>query len=98
MKYKGIEYEIRARPGANEWSWTIFPAPSMSLSGETRGSKRLAEIAAEKAIERWLKRQQKNNGDTPATEQPRPQGRGFHLWTVTNHCNFNSIQKSRERF
>jgi len=72
MKHKGIEYEIRLRPGNEEWSWTIKPTASTSYSGETRGSRRFAEIAARQAIERWLKRNQKkneneikkNNGDT----------------------------------
>jgi hypothetical protein len=68
MKHKGIEYEIRLRPGNEEWSWTIKPTASTSYSGETRGSRQFAEIAARQAIERWLKRNQKknekNNGDT----------------------------------
>jgi len=70
MKYKGIEYEIRLRPGNEEWSWTIKPATSISYSGEARGSRQFAEFAARQAIERWLKRNQKkseikkNNVDT----------------------------------
>jgi len=59
MEYKGIEYEIRLRPGNEEWSWTIKPTASTSYSGETRGSRQFAEIAAKQAIERWLKRNQK---------------------------------------
>jgi len=61
MKYKGIEYEIRLRPGNEEWSWTIKPATSTSYSGEARGSRQFAEFAARQAIERWLKRNQKKN-------------------------------------
>jgi hypothetical protein len=56
MKYKGIEYEIRARPGKNEWSWVIRPTSTSSYSGETRGSRQFVEFAAQRAIDHWLKK------------------------------------------
>ncbi len=84
MKHKGIEYEIRARPGVNEWSWTIYPTPSVAQSGETRGSRRFAEFAAKQAIERWLKRHREGDDNSTTIEHPRPRGRGFLLADVTS--------------
>jgi hypothetical protein len=73
MKHMGIEYEIRARPGVDEWTWTIYPASSAAQSGETKGSKRLAEFAAKQAIERWLKRRRRSDDDYSAVaDEPRP--------------------------
>ena len=85
MKHKGIEYEIRLRPGNEEWSWTIKPTTSTSHSGETRGSRQFAEFAARQAIERWLKRNQKkneikkNNGDAVIPRKSQVRARGVDL-------------------
>jgi hypothetical protein len=85
MKYKGIEYEIRLRPGNEEWSWTIKPTTSTSHSGEARGSRQFAEFAARQAIERWLKRNQKrtkskkNNSNTVILAKASGASRGGDL-------------------
>ena len=70
MKYKGIEYEIRERPGKNEWSWVISPTSTSSHSGETRGSRQFVEFAAQRAIEHWLRK----NRIQLETKQPSPPG------------------------
>jgi hypothetical protein len=59
MEYKGIEYAIHARPGASEWSWTIYPRNAPAVRGETKGTRQLAVMAARRAIDRWLKKHPK---------------------------------------
>jgi hypothetical protein len=56
MEYREIQCTIRARPGRNEWSWTIYPKNAPALKGETKGTKQLAIAAACRAIDRWLEK------------------------------------------
>jgi hypothetical protein len=56
MEYRDIQYTIRARPGQNEWSWSIYPENSPLIRGETKGTKQLAIAAAHRAIDRWLEK------------------------------------------
>jgi hypothetical protein len=54
MEYRGIEYSIRAGIEKTRWFWTANTLPDKPLSGEVKGSKARAEIAARQAIDRWL--------------------------------------------
>jgi hypothetical protein len=56
MQHKGIDYMVRARPGRDEWTWTIYPPECFPRSGETRGRRDRAVEIAIQAIEVWLQR------------------------------------------
>src|ERR1700732_1098346 len=32
MEYRGIDYAVRARPGRNEWLWTISPKQGRAIA------------------------------------------------------------------
>jgi hypothetical protein len=55
MEYKGIEYNIRIRPEANEWGWTVYPPNAKPIEGSIKGTRERAIVAAHDAIDRWLK-------------------------------------------
>jgi hypothetical protein len=57
MEYRGIEYAVRARPGRNEWLWTISPKNDRAITGQFTGTRDEAIAAARRAIARWLERQ-----------------------------------------
>ena len=46
MQYKGIEYTIQARPGPDQWTWTVHLDGGRTKRGEVRGSRALAEQVA----------------------------------------------------
>jgi hypothetical protein len=54
MKYKEIEFAVRARPGRDEWTWTIYPKDARDISREFTGSRGMAISAARQRIDRWL--------------------------------------------
>ena len=55
MEYRGIEFAIRARPGRDEWIWTIYPKDARDISCEFNGSRDEAIFVARQRIDRWLK-------------------------------------------
>jgi hypothetical protein len=54
MKYKRIEFAVRARPGRDEWTWTIYQKDGRDFSREFTGSREEAICAARQKIDRWL--------------------------------------------
>ena len=56
MEYRGIEYTVRARPGRDQWQWTISPKDGRAVTGELTGPRDKAAKAARRAIVRWLER------------------------------------------
>src|SRR5713101_5584003 len=75
MEYRGVAYEIRAHLGKNKWNWTIYPAAGVSLKGEITGPRQRAVVAAQQAIDSWLKKNHSTksnsanlgNDEAPAT-------------------------------
>jgi hypothetical protein len=57
MEYRGIDYAVRARPGRNEWLWTISPKQGCAITGQFTGTRDDATAAARRAISRLLERQ-----------------------------------------
>jgi hypothetical protein len=55
MEYRGIEFAVRARPGRDEWTWTIYPKGSRAISHEFAGLRDEAISKACKRIDYWLK-------------------------------------------
>ena len=55
MEYNGIKYNIRMRAGPHEWTWTIYPPDSKAIDGSITGSRERAVVAAQAAIDKWLK-------------------------------------------
>ena len=55
MEYRDIEYAVRARPGRNRWTWTIYP-DGKSVKGNIEGNRLMAIAAACRAIDSWLER------------------------------------------
>lgn len=73
MQYRGVRYEIRARIGKNNWSWTIYPAGESTQAGEIKGPRRRAVVACQLAIDRLLQKKgrlPKSNEDTDAERSP----------------------------
>ena len=62
MQYKGIEYTIQARPGPDQWTWTVHLDGGRTKRGEVRGSRALAEQRAIRAITEWLRHSDARNG------------------------------------
>jgi hypothetical protein len=54
MRYRRIEFAVRARPGRDEWTWTIYPKDARDFSREFTGSREEAICAACQKIDRWL--------------------------------------------
>jgi hypothetical protein len=75
MEYRGVAYEIRAHLEKNRWNWTIYPAAGVSRKGEITGPRQRAIVAAQQAIDRWLKKNPSaksnsdnlGNNESPAT-------------------------------
>jgi len=61
MQYKGIEYTIQARPGSDEWTWTIHLDGGRTKRGEIRGTRAVAEERAIRAITAWLRNSDARN-------------------------------------
>jgi hypothetical protein len=51
MEHKGIEYTVRARPGPNQWVWTILPKGRAYMASEFVGTQREAGISIEALAE-----------------------------------------------
>src|SRR5437762_12692362 len=56
MEYRSVAYSIRARPGLDEWTWTIFRRDVMR-TGEFSGSRSALVAVVENKIDNWLKNQ-----------------------------------------
>jgi len=54
MEHKGITYTILARPGRDEWTWTVYLDKSEIKRGQVRGRLR-AEGRAHRVINDWLR-------------------------------------------
>lgn len=54
MKHKNIEYAVRARPGRDEWIWTLYPKNAPIVNRVFKGTRDEAVIAARLGIDRWL--------------------------------------------
>jgi hypothetical protein len=65
MKYKTIEYAVRARPGRDEWIWTIYPKNAPTVARPFTGTRGEALTAAQRSIDRWL-----TDHRTPAAPNP----------------------------
>jgi hypothetical protein len=57
MEYRGIDYAVRARPGRDEWLWTISTKHGRVITGQFTGTRVEAIAAARRAIARLLERQ-----------------------------------------
>ena len=68
MQYKGVRYQILARPGKNKWRWTVYLDIAKSKNGETSGPRQRAVIAARAAIDRWLRQNPSAESKTSKTE------------------------------
>ena len=55
MRYRGIEYMVTARPGPNQWTWTIHLPGGATKRGEITGPRANAEEKAIRAIAEWLR-------------------------------------------
>jgi hypothetical protein len=66
MQHKGIEYSVQARPGPNQWTWTIHLGDGRTRRGEMSGTRASAEERAIRAVNEWLQSQKTGGG------RPRP--------------------------
>src|SRR5262245_693135 len=54
VEHRGVRYEIKIAPGRSQWTWVVHTSPK-SRQGSVEGPRRVAILAAEKAINRWWK-------------------------------------------
>jgi hypothetical protein len=66
MEYRGIRYEIRARPGKNEWAWTVYAGGKIAHTGEITGTRRRVELTCQLVIDRML---QKSRSADPENDE-----------------------------
>jgi hypothetical protein len=52
VEHRGVRYEIKIAPGRGQWTWIVHTSPK-SRQGSVEGPRRVAILAAEKAINRW---------------------------------------------
>jgi len=55
MEHRGIKYTILARPGRDEWTWTIYLDNGETKQGTYSGARSTAEKRVERAISDWLR-------------------------------------------
>jgi hypothetical protein len=65
MTYDGINFEIRAGLGRNEWTLLIsFPAKAEPSVSQASGSRGDAIATAHKRIDGWMRRQREGRAST----------------------------------
>jgi len=60
MEYRGVMYAVRARPGRDEWTWTIYPNDGRARSSQFTGTRDEAIATACRKIDFWLTEQTRN--------------------------------------
>jgi hypothetical protein len=55
MRHRGVEYTIKARPGPNQWTWTVHLPGGATKRGEIAGLRATAEEKAICVITEWLR-------------------------------------------
>jgi hypothetical protein len=55
MKYKGIEYKILQTTTPDVWAWSFDPPKAIPVQGKTTGSRPIAAVAVQRAIDKWLR-------------------------------------------
>jgi hypothetical protein len=55
MNYKGIEFKLLQTTTPDVWAWSFDPPESVPVQGKAKGSRAMALIAVQRAINRWLK-------------------------------------------
>ena len=53
MEHRGVRYEIKLAPGGSQWVWIVHASPNPKRGLVEGGPRRVAILAAEKAINRW---------------------------------------------
>jgi hypothetical protein len=54
MRHKGVEFTIRARPGRNQWTYTILPQGDAPIIAAFTGAREDAIARAHISIDRFL--------------------------------------------
>jgi hypothetical protein len=54
MEYRGVEFTIRARPGRNQWTYTILPQDDAPIAAAFTGTREGAMARAHISIDRFL--------------------------------------------
>jgi hypothetical protein len=55
MKYKGIEYKVLQTTTPDVWAWSFDPPKAIPTQGKTKGSRPVAVVAVQRAINKWLR-------------------------------------------
>ena len=55
MKYKDIEYKILQTTTPDVWAWSFDPPKAVPVHGKTKGSRSVAAVAVQQAINNWLR-------------------------------------------
>jgi len=55
MEQRGVRYEIKLAPGGRQWVWIVHTSPNPKRGSAEGGTRQVAILAAEKAINRWWK-------------------------------------------
>ena len=63
MEHKGIRYLILARPGRDEWTWTVHLNDGTTKQGNVSGQRWTAEERALRAIDNWLRARRRAKPD-----------------------------------
>jgi hypothetical protein len=53
---------IRAKPGPNQWTWTVYLPDGKTKEGSMTGARSQAEVAATYAIDTWLRATKPKDG------------------------------------
>ena len=64
MKYRAVEYAVRARLGRDQWIWTIYPKNAPARNANHRGTRSEAFDEACRAIDRWLRNHRTQRADS----------------------------------
>jgi hypothetical protein len=65
MEYRGMMYAVRARPGRDEWTWTIYPIDGPAQSGQFTGTRDEAIAVACRRIDNRLTQHPQQNLEHP---------------------------------